>query len=210
MVGEIPVGRGHGDVEQLGVVAARDDDPQGPSGQRGHLDGVDGPGQFGGEHPLDILVAQRLGHRDDQARGVAGEPGRVGRLGQPAAQARNEARRTDPLGQHLGVEEVLLDELAQGGGELVLALDQQRGMRDRQPQRAAEQRRHREPVGHPADHGRLGPGLHVAEQSPVGAGCGHGHEQRRHRDKKASGAPSRGRQALRPQGGRLALERRYR
>ena len=197
-------------VEQLGVLAFRDDDPQGPPGQRGHLDGVDGPGQFGGEHALDILIAQRLGHRDHQVRGVPGEAGGVGRLGQPGGQPGHEAGGPDPFGQNIGVEEVLLHELAEGGGELVLALDDQRGVRYRQAQRVAEQGRHREPVGHAADHGRLGPGLHVAEEGPVDTGRRHGQEQHRHRGEEGGGPPARGGQAARPLRHRLALEPRYR
>jgi hypothetical protein len=192
MVAEIAVGGGHEGVEQFGVVAARDDDPQRPPGQRRHLDGVDGPGQFGGEDALDVLVADRLGHGDHQVRGLAGEAGGVGLVGQPGAQPGHEASRADPFGQDIGVEEVLLHELAEGGGELVLALDDQRGVRYRQAEGTAEQGCHREPVGHAADHGGLGAGLHEAEQGPVGAGRGHGHEQHRHPAEQGGGPPPRG------------------
>ena len=204
MAVEIAVGAGHQGVEQLGVVAARDDDPQGPAGQRRHLDRVHRPGQLGGEHALDILVAQRLGHRDHQIRGVTGEAGGVGPVGQPGGQAGDQASGAYPLGQDVGVEEVLLHELAEGGGELVLALDDQRGVRYRQAQGAAEQGRHREPVRDAADHGGLGAGLHVAEEGPVDAGHGHGHEQHRDPGQESGGPPARGGQAARPQGRRLA------
>ena len=210
MVGQVAVGGGHGGVEQLDMLAFGDDDLQGPPGQRGHLDGVDGPGQLGGEHALDILIAERLCHRDHQVRGVAGEAGRVGRLGQPGRQAGDEASGTDPFGQDVRVEEVLLDELAERGGELALALDDQRGVRDRQAQRTAEQGRDREPVGDAADHGRLGAGLYVAEEGPVGAGRGHGQEQRRRSHQEGGGPAARGGQAALPHGQRLALEGRYR
>ena len=46
---------------------------------------------------------------------------------------------------------------------LVLARRDDRRVRDREPQRVAEQRRDREPVGQRADHRRLGAGLHVAD-----------------------------------------------
>ena len=176
MVGEIAAGAGQDDVEQLVVVASRDDDPQGPASQWRHLDGVYGPGQFGGEHALDILIAKTLGHRDDQIRGVTGEAGGVGLVGQPGGQPGNEAGGADPLGKNVGVEEVLLHELAEGGGELVLALDDQRGVRYRQAQGTTEEGRHREPVGDASDHGGLGAGLHVAEKDSVSAGRGHGYE----------------------------------
>ena len=210
MVGEIAVGGGHGGVEQLGVLAFRDDGPQGPPGQRGHLDGIDGPGEFGGEHALDILIAQRLGHRRHQVRGVAGEAGGVGRVGQPDGQPGHEVGGADPFGEDLGVEEVLLHELAQGGGELVLALDDQRGVRYRQAQRTAEQRRDREPVGDATDHGRFGGGLHIAEQGPVDADRSHGDEQHGNRAQQGGGPTARGDQAPLPHGQRLGLVRRDR
>ena len=134
------------------------------------------PSQFGGEHTLDILIAESLGHRDHQIRGVTGEAGGVGLIGQPGGQAGNEPSGAYPFGQDVGIEEVLLHELAESGGELVLALDDQRGVRYRQAQGAAEEGRHREPVRHAADHGSLGAGLHVAEQGPVGTSRGHAHE----------------------------------
>ena len=83
----------------------------------------DRPGQFGGEYALDILIAESLGHLDRQISGVTGETGGVGLVGQPGGQAGNEASGADPLGKNIGVEEVLLYELAERGGELILALD---------------------------------------------------------------------------------------
>ncbi len=210
MVGEIAVGAGHDGVEQLGVVVSRDDDPQDPPGQRRYLDGVNHPGQFGGEDALDILIAQSLGYRDYQIRGVTGEAGGVGLVGQPGGQAGNEACGADPLGKNIGVEEVLLHELAESCGELVLALDDHRGVRYRQAQGTAEQSRHREPVCNASDHGRLSAGLHVAKNSPVHAGHAHGHEQNRHPRQQGGSPPARGGQAARPQFRRLTLDRRYR
>ena len=210
VVAEVAVGPGHDGVEQVGVMAARDDEPQGPSGQRRDLDGVDRSGQLGGEHPLNVLVAQRLGHRDHEVRRVAGEPGGVGLVGQPGGQPGHEAGGPDPFGQDVGVQEVLLDELAEGGGELVLALDDQRGVRYRQAERVTEQGRHREPVRHPADHGRLGAGLHVAEQGPVDSDRGDRHEQGRHRGEERGGPPPRGGQLPYPHLHRLVAGRGHR
>ena len=207
MIAEIAVGAGHDGVEQLGVVAARDDDPQGPPSQRRHLDGVHRPGHFGGEYALDILIAEGLGRGDHQISGLTGEAGGVGLVGQPGGQAGNEPAGADPLGQNIGVEEVLLHELAESGGELILALDDQRGVRYRQAQGTAEQSGHREPVRDAADHGRLGAGLHVVEESPVGAGHGHGHEHSRYPGEESGRPPARGGQPARPQFHRLALQR---
>ncbi|MGO8886832.1 MAG: hypothetical protein ACLQI7_24695, partial [Streptosporangiaceae bacterium] len=72
-------------------MASSKDGPQGPASQRRHLDGICRPGQFGGEHALDILIAESLGHRDDQIRRATGEAGGAGLVGQPGSQAGNEA-----------------------------------------------------------------------------------------------------------------------
>ena len=90
MVGQIAVGAGHDRVEQLGVVTSRDDDPQDPSGQRRDLDGIQCPGQFGGEHALDILIPHGIGRSDHQVSGMTGEAGGVGPVSQPGAHAGNE------------------------------------------------------------------------------------------------------------------------
>ena len=210
MIGEIAVGAEHDDVEQLGMMVAGRDDPQEPSGQRSYLDGVHGPGQFGGEHALDILLAEGLGHDDHEISGVTGEAGGVGLVGQPGAQPGNEVGGADPLGENVGVEKVLLHELAKSRGELVLALDDQRGMRYRQAQRAAEEGRHGEPVGDAADHGGLRAGLHVTKEDPVGAGRRHGHEQHRYPHQERGGPAARGGQTALPHCHRLALDRGHR
>jgi hypothetical protein len=141
---------------------------------------------------------------------VAGESGRVGLVGQPVRQAGHEPGGADPFGENVGVEEVLLHELAEGDGELVLPLNDQRCVRYRQAQGTAEKGRHGEPVRHAADHGRLGAGLHVAENGSVNASRGHGHEQDRDRREQSGGPPPRGSQATRSQCRRLALNRRNR
>jgi hypothetical protein len=210
MGGEIAIGAGGDGVERLGVVTPRNDEPQGPASQRRHLDGIYRPGQFGGEHALDILIAESLGRREDQIRRPAGEAGGVSLVGQPGSQAGNEASGADPLGENIGVEEVLLHELAKGGGELVLALDDQRGVRYRQAQGMAEEGRHREPVGNAPDHGGLRAGLHVAEKDPVPADRGHGHKQNRYPREEGSGPPARGGKPAGPLGRRLIPGRRYR
>ena len=166
MAAEIAVGAGHDGAEKFSVLASGNDGPQGPASQRRHLDGSYRPGQLGGEHALDILIGQSLGRRDDQIRRAAGEPGGAGLVGQPGSQAGNEASGADPLGEDVGGEEVLLHELAEGGGELVLAPDDQRGVRYRQAQGMAEEGRHREPVGDAADHGGLRAGLHKPRRIP--------------------------------------------
>jgi hypothetical protein len=189
------------------VVALGDDDPDDPPGQRRHLDRVGRPGQLGRERPLDVLVAQAVGRPDDHVGGVAGEAAGIVGVGQPAGHPGGDLGGPDPLGQHVAVEEVLLHELAEGSGELVLALDDHRGMRDGQAERVAEQGRHREPVGHAADHRRLGACLNVRKEGPVGADRGHDHEQHRDRPEESGRPSAGGGQAARPRLHRLALDR---
>ena len=192
VLGQVAVGAGHDRVEHLRLVAARDHHPHHPPGQRRHVKGVHRAGQFGADHPLGILVAQRLGQRDDQVRGMPGDALRVGRRGQPGRQPRGDPRGPEPPGEDVAIEEVLLHELAEGGGELVLALDEHRRVRYRQAEGMAEDCRHREPVRHAADHGRLGPGLHEAEEGPVRADRGHDDEQDGHNAEEGGGPAARG------------------
>src|SRR5690242_3837326 len=104
---------------------------------------------------------------------MTGEAGGVVLVSQPGGQVGNETSRTDSLGKDIGVEEIVLNELAQSSGEFVLTLDDQRGVRNWQPQRPAEQSRHGEPVHHATYDGRLGTGLYVAKDDPVGTSRGH-------------------------------------
>ena len=92
---------------------------------------------------------------------MAGQLVGVGRLGQPPADTLADPRRLHSLGHRVGSQEARLDEVAERLAELLLALGDDRGVRDRHPERVAEQRHHREPVGQAADHGGLGGGLHV-------------------------------------------------
>jgi hypothetical protein len=61
-----------------------------------------------------------------------------------------------------------VDELAELGRQLVLLARHERGVRDAQAERVAEQRGDREPVGEPAHHPGLGGGAQEAGRGPVG------------------------------------------
>ena len=76
-----------------------------------------------------------------------GEPGR-----RPSATAAAVRTRSATVAR---AEEVLPDERRQRLAELLLALDDDRGVRDRQAERVPEQRGDREPVGQRSDHRRL-------------------------------------------------------
>ena len=74
----------------------------------------------------------------------------VGTVSQPLARAPRAVRK------------LRLDELAEAAADLILALRDDRRVRNREAQRVAEQRRHGEPVGECADHRRLGDGADVS------------------------------------------------
>ena len=83
----------------------------------------------------------------------------VGLLGEPQREPPRRLATPSRSRIDLLLQEVVLDELLQAGAERVLALRDQRGVRHRQSERVPEQRGDREPVGHRADHGRLGAGV---------------------------------------------------
>ena len=70
----------------------------------------------------------------------------------------------DGLGQ-----EVLADEVAEVRPQRVLLGGDDRGVRDRQAQRTAEERRHGEPVGERTHHPRLGGGVHEPDPARCAA-----------------------------------------
>jgi hypothetical protein len=117
----------------------------------------------GRDRRLQVGVVQQVGDGGDDRGRVAGQP-----LGPPGGgeELPEPARHVD--GRELLLddgagEEVLLDERAQAGPDLVLLPRDDRRVRDRQPQRVPEQRGDGEPVGERAHHRRLGGGPHVAD-----------------------------------------------
>ena len=62
-----------------------------------------------------------------------------------------------------GIRKFSLEEVGERLADPVLVARDDRGVRDRQAERMAEQRGDREPVGKAADHRRFGEGLHIAQ-----------------------------------------------
>ena len=91
----------------------------------------------------------------DEARELAGERAGVLPLGEPVGDAQRRRRLAEPRLELGRVEEVRLEEAADVTGGARLVRPEQPGVRDRQAERAAEQRHDREPVGEPPDHARL-------------------------------------------------------
>ena len=82
----------------------------------------------------------------------------------------------DDLRRH----EVLPDEGAQTLAQLVLLALDDRGVRDRYPQRVLEQRRHREPVGQRTDHARFRRGGDITGPRACAVGLGPLAEEEQH------------------------------
>ena len=117
----------------------------------------------GAEGLLDVAIVE---HLDDAAEGVGGclaGPFGVGRLGQPVAEAFGDLGAGESLTDHFRGQEVALHEVAEAAPDVVLALRDDRRVRNRDTERVAEQRGDSEPVGEGADHRRLGRRLDVAD-----------------------------------------------
>src|SRR5690625_2814590 len=111
--------------------------------------------QYVADERVDILVAYAP-HPGTQHRGGLVDQSRaVFLVGEPRTHPRGYARVTDALAYSPLDEEVRADELLQALGQGVLAVGNQRGVRNGNAERMTKQCGHREPVGHRADHGRL-------------------------------------------------------
>ena len=126
--------------------------------QRGDVDaGAGGARPSPPRASCDVAVVE---HLDDAAAWRRRRRPRPARRCPARRASRRGARPTwtpcEPLGEHLAGEEVALHELAEAAPDLVLALRDDRRVRDRQAERVAEQRGDGEPVGERADHRRLG------------------------------------------------------
>ena len=80
-----------------------------------------------------------------------------------AAGGAGEVDVAHPPRDHRRDQEIFLEEIGQRLADAVLVARDDRGVRDRQAERVAEQGGDREPVGQAADHRRLGERLDLAE-----------------------------------------------
>ena len=145
--------------------------------------GVGAPRDRLADDRLHVGVAQH-GQGPAQRGGQLGRhPVGVVRFGQPGAEPAADADGAQPLPYDVLGEEVLPDELAERDAQLVLLGGDDRGVRDGQAERAAEERRDREPVGERADHAGLGgrgdvagPGARAGVRRPLGEDVDDGDE----------------------------------
>ncbi len=133
---------------------------------------------------LHVGVAEH-GQRAAQGRRRLGGDA-VGVLGdgEPGAEPAADADGAEPSADDVLGEEVLPDEVAEGGAELVLLGGDDRGVRDGQAQGVPEERRDGEPVGQRAHHARLRrrgdvprPGAGALVGGPLGEDVDDGDEQ---------------------------------
>ena len=140
------------------------------------------PGAGAGDEPRRRVVARQLAEEADE---TAGEAEGVAGLGQPVGGVAAELHPAQPVLERGGVEEVRLEEAADVAGGAGLVRRQERGVRDRQAERAAEQRLDREPVGEAADHAGLGHRLHEPGPARLGAEEVGGEEDRDEGEQRA-------------------------
>ena len=163
VVVEEPGHAGQHGVEQPLVVSTLDGRVDRLAEQRGDLGRPQPALDESADAFLDGAVVE---HLDRAAHGVGDRPGGalgVHRLAEPAPEPLADVDGCQPLRQHFVGEEVALDELTEAAADLVLAVGDDRRVRDGDPQRMPEEGGDGEPVGECADHRRLGAGAHVAD-----------------------------------------------
>ena len=107
--------------------------------------------------PFGIERFEHLGKQPGRALADPALPA-LARLGEEVARRAREVHLAHPPRDHRRGEEVVAQEARHRVGDAVLLLGDDRGVRDRDAERVAEQRGDREPVGQAADHRRLGEG----------------------------------------------------
>jgi hypothetical protein len=102
------------------------------------------------------------------------------RLGEEIACGPREVQIAHAPRDNRGSKEVVAQEACHRIGDAVLVGRDDRGVRDRDSERMAKQRGHREPVGQAADHRRFGEGNQVAPGWVAVVELQRGDEHRRH------------------------------
>ena len=138
------------------------------------------------DDPAEPLVVEAFEDVGDQPRGAGADPRAfAGRGLEEAAGRAGDVELLHPPRDHRRDEEILLEEIGERFADPVLVARDDRGVRDRQAERVAEQGGDREPVGKAADHRRFGEGLDVGEPRIVRLERAGGDEHRRHHDQQA-------------------------
>ena len=157
-------------VDHRGMAPVGNQPGQDLAQQRGKVDPFDLAAERGfgrATDPFGIERGQDLGNQaGDPFADAAGAPRRIG---QPAADHPRRIQPLQPPRHDLGGQEIGAQECRHAVGDAILVGRDDRGVRDRQAQRMAEQRGYRKPVGQSADHRRLGKGGKIAPRRPFAA-----------------------------------------
>ena len=135
----------------------------------------------------DIAVIEHLEGATQQIGHALAGLRRIPFVGQPITETFTDVGTGQAFVQHLARQEVGLHELAERATDLVLAMRNDRGVRDGYAERMSEERRHGEPIGQRADHRRLGEGPEVDRPMHDAPAAPGDEEQDRHSDEKRRG-----------------------
>ncbi len=178
------MGAGDDDVDGAFVAAVGDDPLQHLAHAGSDLLGVGAAGDGLPDDRLHVGVAQHGERAAQGRRHLGGDPVGVLGDGEPGAESAADADGAQPSADDVLGEEVLPDEVAEGGAELVLLGGDDRGVRDGQAQGMPEEGGDGEPVGERADHAGLGrrghvprPGSGALVGGPLGEDVHDGDEQ---------------------------------
>jgi hypothetical protein len=161
-----PLQRG---IDHLRVAAVLGDEVQHASRERCERRRFDARAHDVVDRRVHVFVTNQIGDRDCTVEHMSSEPVGVGGLPYPVSGSLHHTSTTKPLDHDLARQERLLDEFAERLTELLLALDDDRGVGNRDAEWMAEQGSDGEPVRQPADHRRFRRGLHVSGQRVVTA-----------------------------------------
>ncbi|PAV93181.1 hypothetical protein WR25_19829 [Diploscapter pachys] len=138
--------------------------------------------------PLWIEAVEHLRHQ--LRRTLAEPPPRpFRRIGQPTGDRCGDVDAAHLAGDNGGQQEIGAQEGRERVADPILVARHDRRVRDRQPQRVAEQRGHSKPVGQAADHRRLAERLHEPRPGVKGRIMPADEEDRSHRQQQSTRDP---------------------
>jgi len=172
--------------EQRRVAALGDRGLEQLAKDRRHLRRAQAGADPGLDHPAEPRRIETLQHLRDQLRRTLAKapPCPLRRIGQPAGDRARHVEAAGSPGDDDRDQEIGAEELRERVADPVLVARHYGCVRDRQAERMAEQRGHREPVRQPTDHRRLRErtderegGVGVDERAADEERRGHEHEQ---------------------------------
>ena len=164
---------GHRGVERL---------PQ----HRGHVHLAQLTGERRFDHAAEAFLIERFEQVGDQSRCAAPQPPLLRRRRHEPPNGAGHVHAPHPPRDDGRYQEVGAQERCQRVADAILVTRHDRGMRDRQTERMAEQRGNGEPVSQAADHCRFGEGAQIAEPRMLIDQRPRDEIERRHHDQQSS------------------------